>query len=310
MGSEGAEWQQCHSATRQLRKKFFALPIGLMKEVEELRTPSGKIAFVLQCGYFRVSNRFFGNQFYQADIFFVANRLALPVPISLETPKQTLARHRQIISEFFGFRRLMKEDKEQLAAELAVVVKQFYRPSEVFRRIIKNLENRKFILPSYDFLSTIISREIYWRKLTLSQIIKESLSVEQRQLLDSLLEKEEIIEAEIISEIESETTETNFRAKLTLLKNPSQSLKATDIKLNLNDWSVLQSIYDQVSDVITKLDLSSETLRYYANAVLKSELFQISRQKDETRYLHLLCFIASQTFVYQDVVVDSFREFK
>jgi hypothetical protein len=40
------------------RKKFFALPIGLMKEVEELRTPSGKIAFVLQCGYFRSSNRF------------------------------------------------------------------------------------------------------------------------------------------------------------------------------------------------------------------------------------------------------------
>lgn len=290
------------------RKKFFPLPIGLIKEVEDLRTPSGKIAFVLQCGYFRSSNRFFGNQFYPADISFVANRLALVIPISLEIPKQTLARHRQIIIEFFGLRRLMKEDKEQLATELADLVKQFYRPAEVFRQTIKKLENRKFILPGYDFLSTIISREIYRCKLTLSQIIKESLSVEQRQLLDSLLEKDEIIKAEAESEAESETAETNFRAKLTLLKNPSQSLKATDIKSNLNDWNVLQSIYDQVSDVIAKLDLSSETLRYYANAVLKSELFQISRQKDETRYLHLLCFIASQTFVYQDVIVDSFLQ--
>jgi hypothetical protein len=218
----------------------------------------------------------FGNQFYPADISFVANRLSLPLPISLEIPKQTLARHRQIISHFFGFRRLLKEDKEQLASEITELVKQFHRPSEVFRQIVKKLQVHKFILPSYDFLSTIISRELYRRKLVLSQIIKESLSEEQKQLLDSLLEKEAIISA-----TESETIETNFRAKLTLLKNPSQSLKATDIKANLNDWSVLQSIYDQVSDVITKLDLSSEALRYYANAVLKSELFQISRQKDE-----------------------------
>jgi Domain of unknown function (DUF4158) len=90
-----------------------------MKEVEDLRTPSGKIAFVLQCGYFRSSNRFFGNQFYSPDISFVANHLALPMPISLEIPKQTLSRHRQIISEFFGFRRLIKADKEQLASEIA-----------------------------------------------------------------------------------------------------------------------------------------------------------------------------------------------
>jgi len=51
-----------------------------------------------------------------------------------------------------------------------------------------------------------------------------------------------------------------------------------------------------------------ETLRYYANAVLKSELFQLSRQNDEIRYLHLLAFIASQTFRYQDAVVDSFLQ--
>lgn len=41
------------------RKKFFVLPSGLMKEVENLRTSSGKIAFVLQTGYFRAAQRFF-----------------------------------------------------------------------------------------------------------------------------------------------------------------------------------------------------------------------------------------------------------
>jgi TnpA family transposase len=289
------------------RKKFFALPIDLMKEVQTLRTASGKIAFVLQTGYFRAAKRFFGSRFYESDIAFVAGRLALPNPVSLEIPKQNLARHRKIIAEFFGFRTLTKIDKEQLILEINDSVKLFTRPAEVFRQTIKKLNSRQFILPGYDFLSTNISREIYRRKLFLSQIIKESLSVEQKQLLDSLLEKENPT-SDINGDSDLENTRTGFRAKLTLLKNPSQSLKAADTKSNLTDWNLLQSIYKQISDVIVKLDLSLETLRYYANAVLKSELFQISRQNDETRYLHLLAFIASQTFRYQDAVVDSFLQ--
>ena len=289
------------------RKKFFALPIDLMNEVQTLRNSSGKIAFVLQTGYFRAAKRFFGSRFYESDIAFVAGRLFLPNPFSLEIPKQNLARNRKIIAEFFGFRGLTKNNKEQLILEIKDSVKKFTRPAEVFRQTIKKLNSRKFILPGYDFLSTNISREIYRRKLFLSQIIKESLSVEQKQLLDSLLEKEEST-LEIIGGSDSENIQTGFRAKLTLLKNPSQSLKTADIKANLTDWNLLQSIYQQISDVIVKLDLSWETLRYYANAILKSELFQISRQKDETRYLHLLAFIASQTFRYQDAVVDSFLQ--
>lgn len=281
-----------------------------MKEVQTLQTSSGKIAFVLQIGYFRAAKRFFGSRFYESDIAFVAGRLALPNPVSLGIPKQNLTRNRKIIAEFFGFRTLTKIDKEQLILEINDAVKQFNRPAEVFRQTIKKLNSRQFILPGYDFLSTNISREIYRRKLFLGQIIKESLSVEQKQLLDSLLEKEESTSEINADNADSdlENNRTGFRAKLTLLKNPSQSLKAADIKSNLTDWNFLQSIYKQISDVIVKLDLSLETLRYYANAVLKSELFQISRQNDEIRYLHLLAFIASQTFRYQDAVVDSFLQ--
>jgi hypothetical protein len=55
--------------------------------------------------------------------------------------------------------------------------------------IVLNFPLYNFRLPSYDFLSTIISREIYRRKIFLSRIVKKSLSVEQKQIPDSLLEK-------------------------------------------------------------------------------------------------------------------------
>ena len=73
-----------------------------------------------------------------------------------------------------------------------------------------------------------------------------------------------------------ETKETNFRAKLTLLKNPSQSLKATDIKSNFNDWNVLQSIYDQVSDVITRWS----KIRGFRAIAQCQLLFQILRSRE------------------------------
>ena len=171
---------------------------------------------------------------------------------------------------------------------------------------VQKLKSRKFVLPTYHFLATLIARAIRKRKGELNQLIKKSLSVEQKQLLDSLLEKERI---STTSEMEDVINgERNSRIKLTLLKQLSQSLKPSDIKSNLHDWTLLQAMYARVSNVITTLNLSPETLRYYAEAVLKSEVFQISRQKDEVRYLHLVAFIASQTFRYQDILVDSFLQ--
>lgn len=157
--------------------------------------------------------------FYQADVAFAAGRFSLRIPGSLEIPKQTLARHRRLIAEFYGFRSLSKTDKEQLMDETADLVKQFHRPAEVFRRTVRKLNSRKFVLPGYHFPAKIISREIYKRKLVLSQIIKESLSTQQKQLLDSLLEKEESTSVDA-TDLDSITDESGFRAKLTLLKNP------------------------------------------------------------------------------------------
>ncbi|MBK9662532.1 MAG: hypothetical protein IPO71_05370 [Nitrosomonas sp.] len=47
-----------------------------------------------------------------------------------------------------------------------------------------------------------------------------------------------------------------------------------------------------------------ESVILHANSVLKSEIFQITRRRDEDRYLHLLAFIAHQYYRLQDNLVD------
>ena len=218
-------------------------------------------------------------------------------PVMLFIPKQSLTRHRQIIALFFGFRFLNQSDKEQLQNEIADLVQHGNRPPDIFRQITHNCRTRQIVSPGSHFWTALISREINRRQAVLNQIIKESLSDKQKLLLASLFEKES-----------NDDGSPGSRSRLTLLKRPSQSLQPAHIKANLLDWQTLQSLYHELADVIIKLNLSGETLRYYAETVIKAELFQLSRQNDEARHLHLLAFFASQTFRYQDVLIDSFLQ--
>jgi hypothetical protein len=66
----------------------------------------------------------------------------------------------------------------------------------------------------------------------------------------------------------------------------------------------LRPLYGAVESAVTALDLTPEGVRYYANAVLKSRVFQVSRRAEEDRHLHLVCFIAHQFLRLHDVLID------
>src|SRR5256885_1836602 len=71
------------------------------------------------------------------------------------------------------------------------------------------------------------------------------------------------------------------RYKLTLLKRFSQSTKPAKIKANIEDLRILQPLYQEMAAVVDALDLTPEGVRYYANAVLKSHIFQVARRTDD-----------------------------
>ena len=94
------------------------------------------------------------------------------------------------------------------------------------------------------------------------------------------------------------------RYKLTLLKHFSQSTRPSRIKANIEDLRVLRPLYHEVEAVVGALDLTPEGVRYYANSVLKSRIFQVSRRAGDDRHLHLVCFITHQFLRLHDVLID------
>lgn len=102
-----------------------------------------------------------------------------------------------------------------------------------------------------------------------------------------------------------ETESSHARYKLTLLKKLSQSTKPTQIKERAADLLYIAELYDSLKPLLPVLDLGYEGIRYFANSVIKSDIFQLNQRTEEDRYVHVVAFITHQYYRLQDNLVDT-----
>lgn len=279
------------------RQKFFDLSSRFEHLLSSFRTPTNQICFVLALGYFRATKRFFTCQFREADAAYVTQQLGmLPGVFDLRSYKETTARsHRKLILDALGFQPFNNQARQYLADEIHPLIRSQVRPKTMFLHALDVLARRQTEIPSAYLLTDLIVHAIRRHKGTLAEVIDAQISEELRTLLDALLEKTEGL-VDTVPELQ--------RFKLTLLKKISQSTKPVRIRATVEDWQTLRRLYDAITPMITTLDLTPDGIRYYANAVLKSQVFQVSRRADEDRHLHLVCFIAHQFYRLQDTLID------
>lgn len=248
------------------RKKFFTLPAPLQKLSESFYTPTNQVCFIVTAGYFRARHQFFGKQFRAADLDFVATRLALNSGDIKpnEYHKQTVARHQQMLLDFFGYHRFDDEGRRLLRRKMAGLISAQVKPKLLLLEALEFLQQHRVALPGYTTLADLIGAEINRHQRHLIQIVSTHLTAPQRHRLDALLEKEATAQAE-------GTSPQGRRYRLTLLKKFSQSTKPGRIKANLADWQLLSTLYGEMESVITALGLSHEALSYYAHAVIKAQ---------------------------------------
>ena len=152
-------------------------------------------------------------------------------------------------------------------------------------QVLKLLETRKTEIPRAYALTELITYESQQHRRALTATIEAHLSPMHRAWLDALLDKQESL---------WQPEPHVQRYKLTLLKRFSQSTKPAKIRANIEDLRILRPLYQEMEAVAEALDLTPEGVRYYANAVLKSQIFQVARRADDNRHLHLVCFIIHQ----------------
>lgn len=246
-------------------KQFLTVSKAIEDLLEKLGTPTNKVCFLVAIGYFKARRRFFARQFRQADIEFVAARMGInPLEIDLKTySRETYARHQRFILEHFGYSSFNEVAKKFTVNEIKNLVRLQCRPKQILLNVIQSLVYRKFVLPSYNVLATLIIEEIQRYEHTLSTAVFNLLTEKQREKLDSFLEK---------------TSDENHNSsyRLTFFKKTYQSTKPLKIKANLDDLKTLQPFYLEFQPVITQLNLSNASISHYAYLVinLKSRRFR------------------------------------
>ena len=276
------------------RKQFFTFPESLKQKARTLRKPSTQIGFLLACGYFKATKKFFKPEdYHQNDIAYVAHKSG--VDVSRFSPEayepRTRQRHEQEILEFYGYRRFDENCAHIIEQEITSMMRSQLKPKLIFWRCIDILIRERAQIPAYYQLSELILKAVNQRKKDLTAVIRRELSGEAKLLLDGLFIQE--------------TDSSYARYKLTLLKKLSQSTKPTQIKERASDLLYISELYDNLKPLLPVLDLGYEGIQYFANSVIKSDIFQLNQRSEEDRYVHVVAFITHQYYRLQDNLVDT-----
>lgn len=273
------------------RKKYFDLPKRLMDSAKSLRTPGGQIGFFLMCGYFKATRRFYQPQdFHERDIEAVARMLGLPSAgfIPDAYAKQTRQRHQKIILDFHGFTPFGQSTCDALAIEIATMARTHLKPRLIFDRCVDFLIQNRMQVPSSYRLNDLIRVGLHDRKAELIALMDRCLSNDARILLDDLFS----------------APDDQNRYRLTLLKRLSQSTSPSRIKEAVADFEILSELHSRLAVVLSKLELGTAGIRYFAGSVLRSEIFQMQRRDRNDRHIHAAAFVAHQFYRCQDNMID------
>ncbi|MCB9964478.1 MAG: DUF4158 domain-containing protein [Rhodospirillales bacterium] len=199
------------------RKQFFTFPESLKEKAETLRKPSTRIGFLLACGYFKATKKFFrSEEYHQNDIAYVAHKIGMDANrFSPETYEpRTRQRHEQEILEFYGYRRFDDNSLRVIEQEIASMMRSQLKPKLIFWRCIDILLRERVQIPAYFQLSELILKAVNQRKKDLTAVIRQELSREAKSLLGGLFMQE--------------ADSPYARYKLTLLKKLSHSITPWD----------------------------------------------------------------------------------
>jgi hypothetical protein len=281
------------------RKQYFDFPSKLHRFAAGLRNPAYRLGFLLSAGYFKAVKSFFSpGAFHPRDIEYVTRQLEIEVPVVDLAGYHPRARqrHQSTIRTFYGFRAFDLAASRLLLKEIAGLVRSQVEPKVIFCRCVDSLIREKIEVPSYTRVTKLILGAIHRRSEELAAIIEQTLTQKARALLDDLLTQEPVQGTSVPGKTSA--------YKLTLMKKLSQSTKPSKVKERVADLGLIRGLYDQLGPALQPLALKPESIRYYADSVIRSEIFQLTRRKERDRYLHLISFIAHQFYRLQDNLVD------
>jgi len=171
------------------RKKSFDFPKSLLETAQGLRKPGHQIGFLLACGYFNTTKRFFApRDYYNRDIDYVAHRLNIQFDSfdSVNYTNRTRQRHEHIILEYYGFKWFDSSAESLISCEIFAMIRTQLKPKLIFWLCLDILNQHHIQLPNSRRISDLIRIRLNQRKRELARLIEQNISPQTRETLENL----------------------------------------------------------------------------------------------------------------------------
>ena len=271
--------------------EYFSLSLEEKLLTETLHSFKSRIFFILQLGYFKARRQFFTLSMGRIAKDVNAIRTQYfpdSQPVANLVAKATRLKHQQTILTLFNYQYFSAKDQKELRIKAQQLARLSAKPIVICRELLQHLHQQNIVLPGYRLLQDTISQILLNEQKRLIQILKENLTPPDLEDLQKLL------------------ADTPGLYEITQLKQEPRNFREGEIKRELQRGRQLQPLYQRATVLIPCLDISRESVKYYASLVGYYSVYKLNRMDTWQVYVYLLCFAYHRTQRLYDNLIHSF----
>ena len=149
------------------------------------------------------------------------------------------------------------------------------------------LSENCIVVPGYSFMQDMTGQAITHEQNRLISLMQDHLKQNDMESLDRLLE------------------DSSGLYEITLLKHEPKDFSATEIKLEMNRGKQIQHLYYLAQELLPKLGISNESIKYYASLVSYYSVYKLKRLNVWIVYVYLLCFVSHRYQRMHDNLINT-----
>ena len=272
------------------RQESFAFSPPELAALEPFRSHPSRLYAMLQLGYFKARQPFFVFSLPEVaeDIRYLQERYFAPARFQAgEVSKVTRLKQQHVILGLCHYRYCDAAARQHLAARAQQAARVCAKPVYIFRELWHILTTQRLVAPGYTVLQELIGQALTAEQQRLSTVVRTHLQPADRTALQRLLDDAPGLYA------------------LTQLKHEPRDMSLSEIKREIHRGTQMAPLYTLAQHVLPALEISNESIAYYASLVNYYSVYKLKRLPVWTTYLYLLCFVVHRYQRLHDHLITS-----
>jgi len=162
------------------------------------------------------------------------------------------------------------------------------RPVYVLRELVDLLRRERVVLPGYTILQNTVRGALVFERERLSGALEGLIDAEDARSLDRLLADDEGLH------------------QITTIKRQPRDFTYQQLLREIERGPQLRTLFALAERTITQVELSAESVRYYASLVEFYTVYKLKRMDREVVHLYLLCFVHDRYQRLNDNLLGAF----